>query len=327
MAAGPASGVGAVRLERRRFFQAGMTVGVIGLRSVALAVLLLRPIEGSAQSPAPNDPFLSVPPPAPRPRPAPDPAQPAAASSGYPVPIGQSFRDCAECPEMVVIPAGRFTMGSPLSEAGRDSDEGPQREIVVARPLAVGRFEVTFGEWDSCVSAGGCSHRPDDRGWGRNRRPVMNVSWHDAQGYVRWLSSRTGRSYRLLTEAEWEYAARAGTTTAYSFGTTISPRQANYSESGLDRTQPVGSYTANRWGLHDMPGNVWERVQDCYRDSYADAPTDASQAVDWSDCATRVSRCGAYNDAARLLRFAARCRGNATGRSSFVGFRIVRISD
>ena len=127
----------------------------------------------------------------------------APAGSGYPVGVGQSFRDCGDCPEMVVIPAGRFTMGSPASEPGRFDWEGPQREVFLRSSLAVGKFEVTFGEWDACVAGGGCSHRPADEGWGRGRQPVMNVSWNDAQQYVRWLSGRTGRGYRLLTEAEW----------------------------------------------------------------------------------------------------------------------------
>nr|WP_281244728.1 formylglycine-generating enzyme family protein [Falsiroseomonas stagni] len=227
---------------------------------------------------------------------------------------------------MVVIPAGRFVMGSPADEPGRFPSEGPQREVVVSRALAVGKFEVTFAEWDACVSAGGCSHRPSDQGWGRGRQPVMNVTWNDAQQYVRWLSGRAGRRYRLLTEAEWEYAARAGTTTPYSFGATISPSQANFYNSRLNRTQGVGSYPANGWGLHDMHGNVWEWVQDCLRDDYAGAPTEASQAVETGDCSARMVRGGAWQNQSQDLRSAFRRRFSSGDRGNYAifGLRVAR---
>ena len=130
---------------------------------------------------------------------------------------GSSFRDCPACPEMIVVPAGSFTMGSPDSEEGRSNDEGPQHKVSV-RSFAFGKYEVTFEQWDACVAAGGCTHKPNDKGWGRSDRPVINVSWKDAQQYVRWLSRITGKPYRLPNEAEWEYAARAGTTTRYHWG-------------------------------------------------------------------------------------------------------------
>ena len=130
---------------------------------------------------------------------------------------------------MVVVPAGEFMMGSPAGEEGRSDDEGPQRKVTIAKPFAVGKFEVTFAEWDACVAAGGCKHKPDDQGWGRGKRPVINVSWDDiTKEYLPWLSRKTGKTYRLLTEAEWEYAARAGTTTPFSTGQTITPEQANF---------------------------------------------------------------------------------------------------
>ncbi len=123
--------------------------------------------------------------------------------------VGRTFRDCVECPQMVVVPSGSFTMGSsPSGEEGRDDDEGPQHRVSIGYRLAVGVNEVTFGEWDACVAAGGCrGYVPDDAGWGRGTRPVINVSWADAQSYVSWLSNRTGESYRLLSESEWECAA------------------------------------------------------------------------------------------------------------------------
>ena len=171
---------------------------------------------------------------------------------------GTKFRDCPECPEMVVVPAGSFRMGSPESEEGRDDDEGPMRRVTISEPFAVGKYEVTFSEWDACVSAGGCEgRRPDDRGWGRGDRPVINVNGRHAQAYVAWLSERTGKRYRLLSESEWEYAARAGTTTRYSWGDRIGRNRANCDGCGshwvpeqnsllvIGRTVPVGSFAAN----------------------------------------------------------------------------------
>ena len=180
---------------------------------------------------------------------------------------GAVFRDCPECPEMVVVPAGSFMMGSPASEKDRDDDEGPVHRVnrvTIAAPFAVGVYEVTFDEWDACVRGGGCGgYRPVDAGWGRGRRPVINVNWEDVRTYVDWLSRETGKDYRLLSEAEWEYAARAGTTTRYHWGDDIGRNRANcyYTYDGCgdswDHTAPVGSFGANGFGLHDMHGNVW----------------------------------------------------------------------
>jgi len=222
---------------------------------------------------------------------------------------------------MMVIPSGSFRMGSPAGEAGRDPDEGPQRQVTVRAPLAVGRFEVTFTEWDACVAAGGCSHRPGDEGWGRGNRPVINVSWNDAQQYVGWLSRRTGQRYRLLTEAEWEYAARAGTTTPWHTGGSIGPSQAVF---GPSRTEPVGSRPANRFGLQDMHGNVLEWVEDCYRDSYAGAPREASQAVEGGGCALRVLRGGSWGSDPRDVRAGNRGWDSSGDRYSDAGFRVAR---
>ena len=190
-------------------------------------------------------------------------------------------------------------MGTPISEDGRDSDEGPLHWVTIAKPFAVGVYEVTFEEWDACVSDRGCGgFRPDDEGWGRGRRPVINVSWEDAQMYVVWLTSKTGKEYRLLSESEWEYVARAGSTTSFHTGETISTSQANYDGNftfGMgrrgeyrERTTPVGTFRANAYGLFDMHGNVQEWVQDCWNDNYAGAPTDGSA---WAsgDCSSRRS--------------------------------------
>ncbi len=244
---------------------------------------------------------------------------PAAARS-----LRGEFDDCGGvgwCPTMVVVPAGRFQMGSPVNEAGRNDDEGPQRIVAIAQ-FAASKFEVTFEQWNACTQRGGCAVNPNprDEQWGRGSRPVINVSWTDAQAYVTWLSQETRQQYRLLTEAEWEYAARAGTTSAYSTGVAILATQANF---GGRRTQPVGAYAPNAFGLYDMHGNVWEWTQDCYAESYAGLPSNAT-AHESGRCLTRVGRGGSGTNAATLLRSALR-RGLAPGgRSGNFGFRVAR---
>ena len=249
---------------------------------------------------------------------------------------GRRFRDCDGrwCPELVVVAPGEYRMGSPPDEEGRDRDEGPVQDVSIGEALAVGVYEVTFEEWDACVRDGGCGgYRPKDRGWGRGRRPVINVSWEDAQAYVRWLRGKTGKGYRLLSESEWEYVARAGTETAFHTGETISTEQANYNGNhvyGRGRKGPyrrktveVGSFGANGFGLHDVHGNVREWVEDCWNGSYEGAPRDGS-AWTRGDCGARVLRGGSWNYFPRNLRSADRYR-DATGfRYSYAGFRIVR---
>src|SRR5262245_3850139 len=192
---------------------------------------------------------------------------------------GDSFRECAkDCPEMVVVPAGQVTMGSPTTEKGRYGNEGPQHSVAIPRPFAVSKFEVTFADWDACVAVGGCPRegRASDAGWGRGRQPVIFVSWDDAQAYVAWLSRMTDKTYRLLTEAEWEYAARAGSQAAYSWGDEIGKGNANCGGCGSQwdskETAPVGSFAANAFGLHDMHGNLWEWVEDCFHEDYNGGP-------------------------------------------------------
>ena len=238
-----------------------------------------------------------------------------------------SFRECAkDCPEMIVVPAGDFTMGSPATEDGHSDGEGPQLKVTIARPFAVSKFDVTFADWDACVTVGGCP-LVSDIAFGRNTRPVINVSWDDAQQYVAWFSKVTGQPYRLLTEAEWEYAARASTTTAYYWGDEIGKGNANCNgcSSRWDNreTSPAGSFKPNAFGLYDMVGNVWQWVQDCYQDNYTGAPTDGS-ARTIEDCTFHVVRGGAWNNDPQLLRSAMRYRGTSDLRNSFVGFRIAR---
>ena len=236
---------------------------------------------------------------------------------------GDVFRDCSSCPEMVVIPAGTFTMGSPASEEGRRDSEGPQHRVTL-RSFALGATEVTFDEWDACVRGGGCGgYRPGDAGWGRDARPVINVNWDDARAYVRWLSRETGESYRLPSESEWEYAARAGTTTPFHTGRTISKGQANYDRG---QTTPVRTFAPNAFGLYDVHGNVWEWTEDCWNGSYRGAPADGSP---WGagDCGRRVFRGGSWHYVPRLLRSAARSSYFTGFRFDSAGFRVARTLD
>ena len=233
---------------------------------------------------------------------------------------GVSFRECTkDCPEMVVVPAGSFTMGSPPTESGRFADEDPQHEVTIARPFAVSKFDVTFADWDACVSVGGCLPVSDPRSGGE-MTPVYDVSWEDAQRYVAWFSEMTGKPYRLLTESEWEYAARAGTTTAYPWGDEIGAAgelTANCGEC------VVGSLEPNAFGLSGMVGTVWQWVQDCYHNSYTGAPTDGS-AWTGGTCSFRVVRGGARINVPRPLRTAVRFRHPADSRIGNVGFRLAR---
>ena len=247
-----------------------------------------------------------------------------------PFPVGHVFRDCDHCPEMVVVPAGRFEMGSPASESGRNGDEGPQHEVTIGANFAVGVYEVTFDEWGACVSNGGCGgYRPADQGWGKGGRPVINVSWDDAQAYASWLSRETGEEYRLLSEAEWEYVARAGTVTRYWWGDGIGANRANCNDGcgdGYANTAPVGSFDANAFGLHDVHGNVWEWVEDCWHENYARAPSngDAWLGGRGGDCSRRVLRGGSWNYNPRILRSALRGWNDAGGRYYGNGFRVAR---
>ena len=251
------------------------------------------------------------------------------------VEANRRFRDCKVCPEMVAVPAGNYKMGAPISVYRATSEERPLHWVTIAKPFAVGVYEVTFEEWDACVSEGGCGgYRPHDEGWGRGRQPVINVSWEDAQMYVAWLRSKTGKKYRLLSESEWEYVARAGTTTSFYMGETISTSQANYDGNftyGMGRrgeyrkrTTPVGTFRANGYGLYDVHGNVQEWVQDCWNDNYLGAPTDGS-AWESGDCSNRrVSRGGSWYDVPGYLRSEYRCGIDPVDRDDDGGFRVAR---
>ncbi len=271
--------------------------------------------------------------------------------------VGDTFRDCATCPEMVVLPAGKFTMGSPEGERGRYDDEGPQRQVTIPEPFAVGKYEVTIGQYAEFVretkhKTGNCSY-PGDGSWRdpgfkqSNEHPVVCVSWDDAITYVYWLSLKTGHEYRLLTETEWEYAARAGTTSEYHFGRVILGNQANYNNKN-EGTVVVGSFPANAFGLHDMHGNVWEWVEDCWHDDYTGAPMNSNAWLSGcrkgseNDCryysgdalsickelivgkVLRVLRGGSWDNDSKSVRSAARDGGSAAYLHSYLGFRVAR---
>ncbi|MGD9981827.1 MAG: SUMF1/EgtB/PvdO family nonheme iron enzyme [Hyphomonadaceae bacterium] len=237
---------------------------------------------------------------------------------------GYTFSDCSGCPEMVVLAGGLFMMGSPDNEPGRGRDEGPRHEVSLA-PFAIAKYEITFAQWDACLAGGGCNgYSPPDGGWGRGARPVSGVSWEDAQAYLDWLNGQAGGlRYRLASEAEWEYAARAGQTDAYTFGPRVTATQATFR---ARQTTPVGAHAANAFSLHDMHGNVGEWVEDCYAANYELAPIDGV-AVQSDECRRRVYRGGGYNDQAPVLRAAARRSAEPAARTQGIGFRVVRTLD
>ena len=240
---------------------------------------------------------------------------------------GSTFREAlssgGEGPEMVVIPAGRFRMGCLSNDGDCLDEEKPVHQVSIAVPFALSVHEVTFGDYDRFTYP----NKVDDEGWGRGRRPVINVSWDDAKEYVAWLSAETGAEYRLPSEAEWEYAARAGASTKYGWGNEIGVNRANCLGDNCgdqwEYTAPVGSFAPNGFGLHDMHGNVWEWVEDCWNGSYAGAPSNGGAWLS-VDCTVRVLRGGSWLNSPRLLRAAYR-DGDPTGsRFSIDGFRVAR---
>jgi formylglycine-generating enzyme required for sulfatase activity len=220
---------------------------------------------------------------------------------------------CAGCPPMVVVGPGSFVMGDDGLPAER-----PAHRVAIERAFAIGRHEVTFDEWQKCVDDGACKGGIDDHGWGRGRRPVINVSWHDVDGFVRWLSAKSGRACRLPSEAEWEFAARAGTTTAFWWGDRVGDGKANCRDcvAGPPRygSAEIGSFPANPWGLFDMNGNVWEWTNDCWTPSHDGAASAGS-------CQRRVIKGGAWYYYHSNARAAARAGNDARGGSYTIGFR------
>ena len=240
---------------------------------------------------------------------------------------GDSFKECAQdCPEMVVVPAGSYAMG------GEQSIEQPQHMVTIGKPFAVSKYEVTFADWDACVTGGGCNgYTPPDQTWGRSQRPVINVNWEDARAYVAWLSQVTGKTYRLLSETEYEYAARAGSTTDFPWGDDIKLNgkvMANCDGCGSkwdkQQTAPVGSFPANSFDLQDMVGNVWEWTDDCVHMNYNGAPADGSVWIAGGDCRDRVVRGGSWSQAPAVLYSAYRTSVATSIRSILLGFRVAR---
>lgn len=254
-----------------------------------------------------------------------------------------TFRDCAACPEMVVIPPGSFNMGSPEPSKELHSNEGPYHKVTIGAAFAVGIYAVTFDQWDACILGGGCGGNPQSSdGWGRGNRPAIYVNWEDAQSYVRWLNDQLRRlqhapeapdgsgPYRLLSEAEWEYAARAGTTTAYYWGNTYVRGSANCDGCGSQwdnaQTSPVGSFAPNAFGLFDMAGNVLQWVEDCYHDTYTGAPALGS-AWKTGRCDVRVMRGGSWFNSTYYLRSSQRYSVPPDFRANNGGFRVAKTLD
>ena len=239
--------------------------------------------------------------------------------------VGSTFRDCSDGPEMVVLPRGEFSMGSADDDEDRTTDEGPRHKVKIDYELAVGKYPVTFDQWGACLKDGGTKYSPWDKGWGRGNRPVINISWDDIQLYLRWLGKVTGKSYRLLSEAEWEYAARGGNEAPYSFGGNAKElgRYAWFDENSSGKSHPVGEKLPNPFDLYDMHGNVWEWTQDCWNENYHGAPTDGSAWMT-GNCSLRVVRGGSWFISPQILRAASRGRGAAAFRYSSLGFRVAR---
>jgi formylglycine-generating enzyme required for sulfatase activity len=262
-----------------------------------------------------------------------------AQESGSP---GSEFQDCPQCPVMVVLPVGEYDMGSPPVDQGRPYHEGEFRRVIISKPFAVGKFEVTFDEWDACTVDGKCTMLKDE-GWGRGRRPAINVTWTEADRYTKWLSQKTGKSYRLLTEAEWEYAARAGAGNTRFFGlkpeaickfANVYDKTAHAEfefdwkplpcDDGFTVTAPVGSFKPNAFGLHDMLGNVWEWTQDCESGMWRNAPNDSSARVG-GNCSERAYRGASWiNHPPWYLRTADRYKFLGA-RYNDLGFRVAQM--
>lgn len=280
--------------------------------------LYSRPGTQAPARPQGNIASAAPPPPAPPAQPAPP---PAAAAAPAPAASPATIRDCQDCPELTAIPAGSFQMGATEFY----EFEKPVHPVTI-RPFYLGTREVTFEEWDACVAQGGCSHSPGDRGLGRGSRPVTDIHWNDAQAYLTWLSAKTGRRYRFPTEAEWEYAARAGAATAYPWGAAVDRDRANCvgcGERSRRQTLPTGQFPPNAFGLYDMAGNAAEWVADCWTENYRSARADGA-VQNAPGCRERVLRGGSFNNDPRYLRSAARFKYDADVRFYANGFRVAR---
>ena len=236
---------------------------------------------------------------------------------------GVVFQDCDVCPKMTVIQSGSYTMGSD----GRHKYERPSQKVTIAKSFAMGVYEVTFNEWEACFLDGGCNRVPYDHNWGKGRRPIMNITWFETQSYLKWLSKKTGHTYRLPSEAEWEFAARGGTTTEFWWGDEVGENLANcrdckspWSKKG---SAPVGSFAANPYGLYDVHGNEWEWLQDCWNPSHEGAPNDGSARLS-GNCQLRVIRSGSWYYFSKNMRSSWRFKNDARVKSYGIGMRVLR---
>lgn len=256
---------------------------------------------------------------------------------------GSVFRDCkAACPDMVVLPAGTFTMGTPDDELGRQPDESPQHPVTFGKAFAISRYQVTAGEFDAYLKASGVTIANGDTRPGREckagkprykqgpKQPAVCVSYQDVEAYAAWLSKQTGKHYRMVSEAEREYAARGGSAGAFPFPLDpdaeyeISQHANVYGpKDGYSWTSPVGSYPPNDFGVYDMHGNVYEWVADCYHDSYVGAPADGS-AWKSAACNNVVIRGNDWGEAPIFSRSGNRNNAGPTARGDWLGFRVVR---
>lgn len=236
---------------------------------------------------------------------------------------GEIFKDCKVCPELAVIPAGTFTMGA----SGREKHEKPAHPVTIAKPFAIGIYEVTFDEWRACFEEKACKRWPDDHLWGRGRRPVINLYYSEIRQYLDWISKKTGKTYRLPSEAEWEYAARGGTRTEYWWGDDIGQGNANCRNCGTKwsgkESAPVGSLAPNPYGLYDTAGNIWEYVQDCWNPTHLGAPADGKPRFE-GKCRDRVTKGGSWYYFSKLSRSAFRYKNDVRVKSYNIGFRVLR---
>ena len=285
--------------------------------TLGFVVVILGIIIFLNKSPSPTTTISSVP-------------TPITSSQPSDAALGKS-RDCDVCPEMVVIPAGSFSMGSPDTEAGREVGEGPLHQVNIARSFSVGKFEVTSKEWDACLGDGVCK-KLSDGGEGRGNMPLAHVAWLDALAYTQWLSKKTGKAYRLLSEAEWEYVARANSLGAYSAESSkwaeadVADKLSQFAwfvVNSEDKPNPVGKKKPNGWGLHDVQGGVMEWTLDCWNENYGNAKADGSPMIT-GDCDRRVARGGSWNLPAASLRVSKRVALPYEFKAPNLGFRVAR---
>ena len=264
--------------------------------------------------------------------------QKTAPTVGEAIPGKTFFRECDLCPVMAVVPAGSNLIGSPKDESGRSDNESPQQPVAFRVPFAVGRSEISFEEYIACINEGGCPPGlPGDYKWGYGKQPAIQVSWNHAKAYVGWLSRKTGGKYRLLSEAEWEYAARGCAkvcqSTPFWFGTEITGDRVNYDSrvaylgslktTARQRTLPIDASEANPFGLLHVHGNVSEWVEDCWQETLRGLPPDGLARTD-GDCSRRVIRGGSWSDEPKDVRSAARSWWGPGERKAQIGFRVAR---